>query len=503
MLDNLDLSQKLPKEKYKEYISPLQDALRDLQREVIDAQRPVLILFEGLEAAGKGDSIRLVVEPLDPRGFKVELTPMTPTPEERLRPPLRRFWLRIPGKGEIGIFDRSWYMPALAQRVEGAMKDQAWSEWKEEIKQFERQLVDDGTILIKFWLHISKKEQKRRFKKMEKSPYEGWRISKEDWREHKQYSLYSATADELLVETDTPGAPWTLVPADDPRFRRIHVLRTITETLKRNVRDPRASNGAVLSRPTSSEIHPPEAVSLLDRVDLSPALSLEAYKEELEKYQKRLRELEFACYERRIPVVIVYMGWDAAGKGGNIKRLTQDLDPRGYTVIPISAPKGDEATHHYLWRFWKQLPKAGHFAIFDRSWYERVLVERIEGFCTEEEWKRAYYEINEFERHLAHFGTVIVKFWIHISKDEQWRRFEERKNTPYKQYKLTEEDYRNREKWDLYATAVNEMIERTSTNYAPWTIVEGNCKLWARVKALKTLTGAVESRIARDGRTGK
>ncbi|MFB3787178.1 MAG: polyphosphate:AMP phosphotransferase [bacterium] len=503
MLSSLDLSQKLTKEKYKEYIAPLKETLRDLQREILEAQRPVLILFEGLEASGKGDSIRLVVEPLDPRGFKVELTPMEPAPEEQLRPPLRRFWLRIPGKGEIGIFDRSWYMPALAGRVEGTVKDKAWNERKEEIKQFERQLVDDGTLLIKFWLQVSKKEQKKRFQKIEKSKYEGWRISKADWRAHKRYGRYNAIADELLGETDTPYAPWTLVPADDPYFRRIHVLRTITETLKRRMREPRVSNHAIISQPTSSEVHPPETVSLLDRVDLRLTLSREEYEGEKEKYQKRLRELEFACYEHRIPVVIVYMGWDAAGKGGNIKRITQELDPRGYTVIPISAPKGDEATHHYLWRFWKQLPKAGHFAIFDRSWYERVLVERIEGFCTEEEWKRAYYEINEFERHLAHFGTVMVKFWIHISKDEQWRRFEERKNTPHKQYKLTEEDYRNREKWDLYATAVNEMIERTSTNYAPWTILEGNCKLWARVKALRTLTGAIESRIAREGAPGR
>lgn len=495
MLDSLDLSQQLPKGKYKEYLAPLKNELRDLQREVINARRPVIILFEGLEASGKGDSIRKVVEPLDPRGFNVELTPLELTPEDALRPPLRRFWLRIPAQGEIGIFDRSWYMPALAARVNGATKDPEWSERKEEIKQFERQLVEDGTILIKFWLHISKREQKRRFKKIEKSRYGGWRISKSDWKEHKRYSQYNTVADELLVETDTPYAPWTIVPANDRYYRRIHVLRTITETLKRCVRQVPGANDVIVSLPTSSERHPPETGSILDRVDLTKSLSREEYEAELKKGQNRLRELEYACYERRIPVIIVYMGWDAAGKGGNIKRLTQELDPRGYTVYPIAAPQGDEATHHYLWRFWKRLPKAGHFAIFDRSWYERVLVERIEGFCTEAEWKRAYYEINEFERHLAHFGTVITKFWLHIDKEEQWRRFEDRKNTPAKQHKINEEDYRNREKWDLYAVAVNEMIERTSTNYAPWTIVEGNCKLWARIKTLKTIIAALESRI--------
>jgi len=230
---------------------------------------------------------------------------------------------------------------------------------------------------------------------------------------------------------------------------------------------------------------------------LSLSLSREEYEKQLDSYQERLRELEFACYAHRLPVVIVYEGWDAAGKGGNIKRVTEKLDPRGYAVIPIAAPRGDEATHHYLWRFWKHLPKAGHFAIFDRTWYGRVMVERVEGFCREEEWKRAFYEINEFERHLAHYGTVIVKFWIHLGKDEQLRRFEERKAIPYKQYKLTDEDWRNREKWDLYAGVVNEMIEHTSTNYAPWTILEGDCKLWARVKALKTIVEAIELKVSR------
>lgn len=495
MLESLDLTQSLSKEKAREYLPPLDAEWRDLQMRVKESRRPVIILFEGMEAAGKGDSIRQVVAPLDPRGFKVHLTQLRQTEEELLRPPLWRHWLRLPGKGEIGIFDAAWYMPAIAGRVQETIGPRAWSERKEEIKQFERQLVDDGAILIKFWLHISQKEQKKRFRKMEKSSYEGWRVSKEDWQAHRLFDQYTQIADELLVETDTPYAPWTLVAATDRRHRRVHVMRAVVETLKRCLEAPPQFNASITAIPTSSEAQRPETSTILGRVDLTKSLTPKQYAQELEKCQERLRELEFACYKQRKPVVIVYEGWDAAGKGGNIKRVTQKLDPRGYNVIPIAAPQGEEASHHYLWRFWRHIPKGGHFAIFDRSWYGRVLVERIEGFCQPEEWKRAFYEINEFERCLAHFGAAIVKFWIHLSKEEQLRRFEERKNVPHKQYKLTEEDYRNREKWDRYATAVNEMVERTSTNYAPWTIIEGDCKLWARVQTLKTIIAAIEGQL--------
>lgn len=495
MLERLDLDQSLSKEKSQEYLSPLNDEWRDMQQRIKDSRRPVIILFEGMEASGKGDSIRQVVAPLDPRGFKVHLTQLRQTEEELLRPPLWRHWLPIPGKGEIGVFDTAWYMPAIADRVNGVLGNRAWSERKEEIKQFERQLVDDGTILLKFWLHISQKEQKKRFRSMEKSSYEGWRISKEDWKAHKQFDQYVEVTDEILVETDTPYAPWTIVAATDRRHRRVHIMRTVTETLNRCLAEPPRLNVSIAAIPTSSEIQHPETSTILDRIDLSTTISREDYNKKLSELQDRLRELEFACYQQRKPVVIVYEGWDAAGKGGNIKRVTQKLDPRGYNVIPIAAPQGDEATHHYLWRFWRHIPKGGHFAIFDRSWYGRVMVERIEGFCKPEDWKRAFYEINEFERHLAHFGTVIVKFWIHLSKEEQWRRFEERKNTPHKQHKLTDEDFRNREKWDQYAAAINEMVERTSTNYAPWTIIEGDCKLWARIKALTTIIEAIEGQL--------
>ncbi len=495
MLESLDLDVSLPKEGYKEAFSPLKDRIVEQQRAIVEAERPVLIVFEGMEASGKGDSIRQVVAPLDPRGFKVHLMNSVLTDDERLWPKLRRHWLRTPKRGEIAIYDRSWYMETIMERVDGNMTDSEWSTWIDEVKQFERQLIDGGTILIKFWLHISKKEQRNRFKTREKSAYEGWRVGKDEWKRNKQFVHYIDAADNIIVETDTPYAPWTLVPSTDRRYRRVIVMRTIIETLARALETPPATTAFVNHVPTPYEIRGSEEGTLLDKTNTSVEISRDQYREELDQYQMRLRQLEFGCYAKRLPVILVYEGWDAAGKGGNINRLTQKLDPRGYNVIPISAPQGEEATKHYLWRFWRHAPKAGHFAIFDRSWYGRVMVERIEGFCREDEWKRAYYEINEFERHLADFGTVIVKFWLHISKEEQLRRFEERENNPRKRYKLTEEDWRNREKWDDYNIAVSEMIERTNTNYAPWVIVEGDCKLYARIKTLKTLVHMLEERL--------
>ena len=221
----------------------------------------------------------------------------------------------------------------------------------------------------------------------------------------------------------------------------------------------------------------------------------EEYATRLKKAQAMLPELEHEIYLRRVPVVIAYEGWDAAGKGGNIRRLTQNLDPRGYEVVPVAAPNDVEKAHHYLWRFWAQMPKAGHIAIFDRSWYGRVLVERVEGFCTEAEWRRAYREINGMEQHLVNFGAVLLKFWLHIDPDEQLRRFREREGMAHKQWKITEEDWRNREKMDQYREAVEEMLHRTTTPYAPWTIVESNCKRYARVKVLETVCEVIRKRL--------
>jgi polyphosphate kinase 2 (PPK2 family) len=237
---------------------------------------------------------------------------------------------------------------------------------------------------------------------------------------------------------------------------------------------------------------------MLSTIDLSLSLEQEEYDRLLIKYQVALHALAYQVYLQQRPVVIAFEGWDAAGKGGAIRRITEKIDPRGFVVYPIAAPKGDDATHHYLWRFWRRLPEAGQIAIFDRSWYGRVMVERIEGFCSEADWKRAYREINYYERQLVDFGTIVFKFWLHISKEEQLSRFTSRKDDKLRAWKLTDEDWRNREKWPQYEEAVNELLLKTSTMLAPWTIVEGDSKLYARIKILKTLVDKLSDELNYD-----
>ncbi len=497
MLEKLNLDQELDKKTFHDAFSKLQFDIGVLQRKVVDLGIPVIIIFEGWEAAGKGTAIGSLVRRIDPRGFKVHHT-KAPTEEEALRPFLWRFWRDLPGRGEIGIFDRSWYGKVLVERVDKLAPKKEWRRAYAEINEFERLLADDGALLIKFWLHISKKEQKSRFKHFLKDPFRGWKITKTDWKHHKEYDKFYEAAEDMFAKTDAPHAPWTAVESHDKRVSTLKIMRAVVAAIQNAVKRKEkaaAKAQAAAPAPTAESTPPASKPTLLSRIDLNKTLTKEEYAARLDDLQDRIVDYEYRLYEKRLPVVIVYEGWDAGGKGGNIKRITEKLDPRGYDVTPIAAPQGAERTHHYLWRFWNHLPKAGHIAIFDRSWYGRVMVERIEGFCREDEWKRAFDEIVEFERQLANFGTIVIKFWIHISQEEQLRRFKERESIEFKRWKLTDEDWRNREKWPQYDRAVSELIEKTSMPFAPWTVVEGNCKYWARIKALETVCNAIKSKL--------
>ena len=493
MLESLDLSRKLPRDESRAIKKQLEPRLGALQRQVVDLGIPVVIVFEGWDASGKGTLINELILPLDPRGFQVHST-VAPTEEEALRPFLWRFWTRTPPGGRIEIFDRSWYRRVLEDRVDGHLKKKARGAAFEDIRAFERQLADSGAIILKFFLHISSKEQEKRFDKLRANPTMAWRVTKEDRKRHRQYDRYRDAVEEAFAETDAGHAPWIVVEAHDRRFARAKIFKAFVSALEKGIRRTKA----VRARKPPARAKAPDATmvpSILGSVDLSLSLEREPYRKELKRLQDKVRDLEHQIYMHRIPVVILYEGWDAAGKGGNLKRLTANLDPRGYEVVPIAAPNDIEKSHHYLWRFWTELPKAGHITIFDRSWYGRVLVERVEGFCTETEWRRAYREINQMEQHWTRFGAIVLKFWVHIDQDEQLRRFKEREKTRYKRWKITEEDWRNREKWDEYEAAVEEMLFRTGTPNAPWTVIESNCKLHARIKVLKTVCEALEARV--------
>ncbi|MBI4349913.1 MAG: polyphosphate:AMP phosphotransferase [Elusimicrobia bacterium] len=493
MLENVDLNKSVEKKEYKKLMAGLELRLGELQREAKELKVPVIIVFEGWDAAGKGTLINRLILPLDPRGFNVHPMP-APNEEERLRPFLWRYWKKTPADGRIAIFDRSWYRHVIGDGDGGRGKSGVPNPAYNDIKSFERQLADDGCVLVKFFLHISKKEQKKRFKELEENKAMSWRVTEKDWKHHKRYDEFRKLYEEMIEQTDTGHGAWTIVEAENKNFAALKIFEKVIGTLEARLKKAREKKPAAAP---AKKVRGPAVLnsSLLDKVDLSRTISEHAYGEKVDKYQARLRDLEYAIYRKRVPAVILYEGWDAAGKGGNIRRLTQNLDPRGYEVVPVAAPNDVEKAHHYLWRFWNGLPKGGHITIFDRTWYGRVLVERVEGFCSEDEWKRAYKEINDFEEHLANFGAVIVKFWLHISREEQLKRFEERQKLEHKRWKITGEDWRNREKWDKYKEAVDEMILRTSTTYAPWTIVEADCKRYARIKALKTVAEAIEKKL--------
>jgi len=489
MLEKVDLKQALKKSAYKAVFEPLQFELAALQREAVENGVPVVIVFEGWEAAGKGTCINRLVERLDPRGFKVHPI-CAPTDDEKHHPYLWRFATRIPRKGRIAIFDRSWYGRVLVGRVDRLVPAATWKRAYEQILQFERQLTDDGVVIVKFWLHIAKREQARRFEQIESDDALAWKVGPSERRENRRYARHLSAVEAMLEKTSTANAPWTVVAATDGRLARVKMLETVNAALRQGIAGARAA--VTVKTPMKASRRLAGQTAVLDRVDLDQRLTKAAYTRQRKRLQERLRRLEHELYVARVPVVIVYEGWDAAGKGGNIKRLTQELDPRGYEVLPFAAPTPEELDHHYLWRFWKEVPKAGHLTIFDRSWYGRVMVERVEGFCTEAEWQRAYQEINEFESMLAAAGAAIVKFWLHIDRDEQLRRFRERERVAHKRWKLTDEDWRNRKKWPLYRQAVNEMLERTSTTYAPWTVIAGNDKYFARIQAMQTVVRAIE-----------
>jgi polyphosphate:AMP phosphotransferase len=510
MLEKVDLTMKMEKSEYKAKMTALKLQMGKLQRQCKEMGLPIMIVFEGFDAAGKGMQIGKLIQSLDPRGFEV-FTVKEETKEEAMHPFLWRFWTKTPPRGRMAVYDGSWYFKVLSDRFEKKMRESEIENCYRSICSFEKQITEDGTLLIKLFLDIDQKEQKKRFDKLMESKDTAWRVTKADLKKNEKYDQYQDMIEEMLQRTDTEYAPWTIVEATDRRYATVKIYTVITQMLTAGIDNRRRE----IARETAAEVireaekEASENRSLMDgatkgfqesvlaKVDLSLYCDRKTYQKKLKEYQKKIEKLHGELYQKRIPVVIGFEGWDAAGKGGAIKRLTEKMDARGYVVNPTAAPNDLEKAHHYLWRFWKNMPKDGHIAIFDRTWYGRVMVERIEGFCTQEEWKRAYKEINDMEKDLADAGAVVLKFWMQIDKKEQEKRFRQRQENPEKQWKITEEDWRNREKWEQYEEAVNEMLIRTSTEYAPWIVVEGNDKYYARLKVLETVIDALEKRISK------
>ena len=498
MLREVDLNKNLTKNEYKEMMDKLAPKFAALQREARAKGLPVMVVFEGWRASGKGTMISRLIQPLDPRGFKV-FTIQAENEEEHMHPFLWRFWTKTPAKGRMHIFDRSWYRRVITEQMDAPMDQKRLDAAYHQILSFEEQLSADGTLIIKFFLHISADEREKRLKKLERSSETKWRVTKADWKHFKQYKAYLPMYDHMLEQTDMSWAPWHVIEATDREYAAVKVMTIVAGMIEERLNEENAKESrSHLAERAQEELPGTEETmrtTVLDGVDVSLTMTKEDYKKRLSVLQKELTRLQNEMYLKRIPVVVALEGWDAAGKGGAIKRLTEPLDPRGYEVVPTAAPNDIEKAHHYLWRFWRAMPKDGHMTIFDRTWYGRVMVERIEGFCSQAEWRRAYREINQMEQNLTDHGVIVLKFWLQIDKDEQERRFNERMEDPEKQWKITDEDWRNREKWDAYVKAVDEMILRTSTTYAPWTIVEADSKYYARIKILETVVRALKNRI--------
>ncbi|MBE5823062.1 MAG: polyphosphate:AMP phosphotransferase [Butyrivibrio sp.] len=464
--------------------------LSAFQMKIKEAGLPVMVLFEGWNAAGKGAVIGKVIRNIDPRFFKVATMDRQPSSEEKRYPFLYRYIKEIPEAGKFRFFDTCWMEEVVSGVLDGDLTDEVYRKRVHSINVIERQLCDNGYLVIKFFFHISKKEQKKRLDALKSGKDTSWRVDKNDLLQNKHYDKCLDVFERYLEDTNESRSPWYIIDAKDKKYAELQVLQFLNQGIDIALKNQK------MNVPILQNTFPMEKIGKLSDIQLEGKVMSDAeYDAELDRLQKELKGLGNKVYRKKIPVIIAYEGWDAAGKGGNIKRITEALDPRDYVVEPIASPEPHEKARHYLWRFWTRLPKTGHITVFDRTWYGRVMVERLEGFCSENDWQRAYNEINEFEKELKDWGAVIIKFWVQIDKDTQLKRFTDRQNTPEKQWKITDEDWRNREKWDQYETAIDEMIEKTSTSFAPWHVLESVDKKYARIKALKIVIDEIKNAL--------
>ncbi len=472
---------------FKAEIKALRGRLMAQQQEVRAKGLPIIVLVEGWSAAGKGSLINELISEIDPRNYNVFSPVITPESESRY-PFLYPYAKAIPENGKIMFYDSGWMEDCVRRDLRREITRDEYKNRVRAVCEFERQLRDGGYLVLKLFVHISQNEQRKRMNALRENYETEWRVTAEDLWQQNEYKLFKDGYDAFMEKTGKV-IPWHVLDGSRRYLAARDALKLLVEQI-----DKALTEGRYVGKPFK-ESFPLLKMPKLAEVDLSPSLTDEEYRKQLKKLQKRLGELHNVVYRKKIPVILCYEGWDAAGKGGNIRRVARPLDPRGFDVMPIASPEPHELARQYLWRFWTRLPRSGHFCIFDRTWYGRVMVERLEGFCSEDDWKRAYNEINEFERQLTDWGAVVLKFWIHIDQETQLARFTDRQNTPEKQWKLTEEDWRNREKWPEYEAAVDEMLQKTSTENAPWYIIESNDKKYARIRTLKILIKALEKRI--------
>ena len=486
MFDQFEANAPLDKQTFEREAMGLRQQLLKIQFTLEKTRHPVAIVLAGLDGSGKGVLVHRLNEWMDPRGIETN-TYWEHSDEEESRPFFWRFWQRLPPRGRMGIFLGSWYTQVTQQRLEDEIDRAAFDAFCQRITQFERQLSDDGAIVIKLWLHVSEKTQRRQLEEKAPRRQQNPRVTDRPYEITGKYQRAMEISEELIRNTQTFQCPWHIIDGEDRNYREIKAGEIIRDTVLRRLEN------LAPEEPLPALPEPPDSLAT---IPLDKAYNdKDEYKRKLRKYQSQLQDLAWEGYRQKRSLVAVFEGWDGAGKGSAIRRVTSAIDPRLYKLVQIAAPSDEELAQHYSWRFWRQLQRDGRATLFDRSWYGRVMVERVEGFARQDEWQRAYREINEFEQELTLHGAIVAKFWLHISPDEQLARFKAREEQPHKRYKITDEDWRNREKWPAYETAVNQMIAQTNSEQAPWTLVPGNNKYYARVKILKTLCKAMEAAL--------
>jgi polyphosphate:AMP phosphotransferase len=488
MLEASELGRRTSDEEFRENEAALRVGLLTVQFELKEADFPVIVVLAGDDDTGARDALNLLHEWMDPRYLEANVFER-PTDEEKERPRFWRYWRALPPSGRIGIFMRAWTERAILDRALGEIDEVSFDRRLRNIESFEEMLSADGALVLKIWYHASPKELRRRRKSLK---------DRKEWRSTSRYVQHLLEHQEAIRElseralrrTSRGDAVWHVVESSDANYPLLTTAQLLIQSLTKRLAVPPKPR----RRPRPSESWP-DPITVLDQVDRTRRLSKEEYEKRLQRGWKRLGKLSRKAHHVGTSAVFVFEGWDAAGKGGAIRRLTRAMDAAHYRVVPTGAPTEEERAHHYLWRFWRALPRAGHLTIFDRSWYGRVLVERLEGFAREDEWRRAYREINDFEAQLDNAGVLVVKFWIHIDQEEQLARFKKREKVPFKKYKITAEDYRNRERWREYEAAADEMVRRTSTDHAKWHLVAGNDKRWARIQVLESVCRAWKRRL--------
>ena len=477
---------RLSKAAYKAAIPALRVRLVNAQYALRDAGFPLLVLIAGRDRMGCEQAVDRLHEWMDARYIDTWFEAPA-TEEERSRPLFWRYWRVMPAKGRIGLFVGAWITTIITRRAQDTLTKARYRQYVRYAHHFDALVTADGGRLVKIWLDLPRATLRRRLKAAEKAPGLGRYTETLDWTILERYDAIDATIRQALADTGK-GQPWQVIDGTDIRARDLEIARLILHELDRpGIKPARAARRR------------PRIADHLASIDLSARLPYRKYRRQLDALQTRLHGLSLRCRDAHLGSVLVFEGWDAAGKGGVIRRITQAISARDAKIIPVAAPTDEELAHHYLWRFWRRLPRDGQMRLFDRSWYGRVLVERVESLAGEAEWGRAYDEINDFEAQICEHGTPVIKFWLHIDPDEQLRRFQAREKTEYKKYKITRDDYRNREQWPAYTAAVNEMVERTSTAHAPWHLVAANDKRWARVQVLSRVCEALEKALKRKG----